>query len=388
MLDEQPSPRTASVVINNYNYARFLGEAMDSALAQTHPATEVVVVDDGSTDDSREVIDRYGDSVVTAFTKNGGQSSAINTGFEASNGELVIFLDADDTLFPNAVERAVATLAPGMSKVHWPLVETDAQGKATGRLWPQPPLPRGDMRQVLFEQGPDVVPFPPTSGNAWARGFLATILPMPVLRHPMDGDGARRPMGSMFVDTYMAMMAALLGTLGLVPEPLGTYRIHGGNYFADSAFDERVDVHAWVSEQHRQELVRVCQRESIAFPEEMKTRLTWFERLAAARDELISVIPEGERFILLDEDQFVIRETRGRTAVPFPELDGAFGGTPVDGVAAVAELQRLRARGLHHMVVAFPAFWWLDHYTELAECLNSTWVTLLRSEQVIVYKAP
>src|SRR5215207_9122886 len=99
--------RSVSIVVNNYNYARFLGEAIDSALAQTHPDTEVVVVDDGSTDHSREVIAGYGDRVVPVSKENGGQASAFNAALPVTRGEVVLFLDADDQLLPTAVAAAV-----------------------------------------------------------------------------------------------------------------------------------------------------------------------------------------------------------------------------------------------------------------------------------------
>src|SRR3954451_20463787 len=94
-----------SIVIDNYNYARFLPEAIESALAQTYPDTEVIVVDDGSTDDSREIIASYGSRVRPVLKTNGGQASAFNAGFAASRGDVVLFLDSDDTLFPEAVEN-------------------------------------------------------------------------------------------------------------------------------------------------------------------------------------------------------------------------------------------------------------------------------------------
>jgi len=89
-----------SIVIDNYNYRQYLGEAINSALDQTYRAVEVIVVDDGSTDQSREVICDYGDRVISIFKDNGGQASAMNIGFARSHGDFVIFLDADDMLFP------------------------------------------------------------------------------------------------------------------------------------------------------------------------------------------------------------------------------------------------------------------------------------------------
>ena len=90
--------RLASIIINNYNYGRFLADAIDSALSQTYPHVEVIVVDDGSTDSSRVIIGRYGDRITAVLKENGGQASAFNAGFRVSLGETIVFLDADDIL--------------------------------------------------------------------------------------------------------------------------------------------------------------------------------------------------------------------------------------------------------------------------------------------------
>jgi glycosyltransferase involved in cell wall biosynthesis len=86
-----------SIVVNNFNYGRFLRQSIESALAQDHPRTEVIVVDDASTDGSVEIIRSFGDRIVPVCQeRNGGQAAALNAGFAASRGELIIFLDADD----------------------------------------------------------------------------------------------------------------------------------------------------------------------------------------------------------------------------------------------------------------------------------------------------
>jgi len=83
------------IVVDNFNYGRFLGEAIDSALAQTHPHVGVIVVDDGSTDESRNVLARYDDRIDVVLKENGGQASALNAGLARCSGDAVIFLDAD-----------------------------------------------------------------------------------------------------------------------------------------------------------------------------------------------------------------------------------------------------------------------------------------------------
>jgi glycosyltransferase involved in cell wall biosynthesis len=88
-----------SIIINNYNYGRFVREAIDSGLNQTYSHKEVIVVDDGSTDDSREIIASYGNGITSVLKENGGQASAFNAGFAVSQGDIICFLDADDIFY-------------------------------------------------------------------------------------------------------------------------------------------------------------------------------------------------------------------------------------------------------------------------------------------------
>src|ERR671933_952190 len=103
-MKEQP---LVSIAINNYNYARFLPQAIDSALNQTYPNVEVVVVDDGSTDNSREIIASYGSKIIPGLKENGGQASAFNAGFAASRGDVICFLDSDDAFLPEKVAEVI-----------------------------------------------------------------------------------------------------------------------------------------------------------------------------------------------------------------------------------------------------------------------------------------
>jgi glycosyltransferase involved in cell wall biosynthesis len=96
-----------SIIINNYNYEQFLAEAIDSALAQTYSKIEVIVVDDGSTDNSRNIIDCYDSQIIPVLRSNAGQSSSLNEGFKVSKGEIIFFLDADDIFAREKVEKIV-----------------------------------------------------------------------------------------------------------------------------------------------------------------------------------------------------------------------------------------------------------------------------------------
>src|SRR5919112_291203 len=106
---EQDAAPLVSVVIPCYNQAHFLGEAIESVLAQSYPNFEIIVVDDGSTDDTSEVAGRY-PKVRLVRQENQGLSGARNAGLARSEGEYVVFLDADDRLLPEALETGLEYL--------------------------------------------------------------------------------------------------------------------------------------------------------------------------------------------------------------------------------------------------------------------------------------
>jgi len=100
--------RRVSVIIPTYNYGHYLSEAVNSVLSQTFPIDEIIVVDDGSTDNTEETVRTFGDKVMYVRKENAGLSAARNTGIEHSTGDLVAFLDADDIWYPEKTEKQVA----------------------------------------------------------------------------------------------------------------------------------------------------------------------------------------------------------------------------------------------------------------------------------------
>lgn len=97
-----------SVIIPSYNYGRFVGQAIDSALSQTYPQVEVIVVDDGSTDDTQVQLKHYGDRIRNIHQVNQGLSAARNTGIREARGDWLAFLDSDDAFHPRKLELQMA----------------------------------------------------------------------------------------------------------------------------------------------------------------------------------------------------------------------------------------------------------------------------------------
>ena len=200
-----------SIVIDNYNYANYVAQAIESALAQTHADVEVVVVDDGSTDASMEVIRRYADRVQVVQQPNGGQGAAYNAGFARATGEVMIFLDADDWLYPNAASEVAAAWRAGVSKVQFRLDMVDKGGASLGRQLPRD-LHDDNARELMCEFG--AYGSPPGSGNAFHVDFLLKVL-------PMDAAAWR-----IAADSVPILLAPAYGAVVSVAHALGAYRLH------------------------------------------------------------------------------------------------------------------------------------------------------------------
>jgi glycosyltransferase involved in cell wall biosynthesis len=366
----------ASVIIPNYNYARFLPAAIDSALRQTYRPLEVIVVDDGSTDGSHEIIAQYGKAISAIFKPNRGQDSAINAGFAASHGDVVCFLDADDLLEPGAMTSAVAEFErdADVVKVHWPLWMIDLHGRRTGAVVPASTLPEGVLLEAVASAGPGAYTTPPTSGNAWARRLLERVLPIPE---------ANIRSGS--ADMFLSAVAPLYGRVGRLATPHGAYRAHGGNGYLGRQLDRLpLMVAAW--EQQAAILASRLAERGIPVDPSAWRRGSWLHRLERATSQLSRLLPPAAPFILVDEEQWGMPDVLfGRRRLPFLERDGVWWGPPPDDVTAMRELERLRAAGVAAIVFAWPAFWWLAHYAGFHGHLKAKFRCLLENEELVVF---
>jgi glycosyltransferase involved in cell wall biosynthesis len=220
-----------SILIPSYNYARYLAAALDSALSQTHREVEVIVVDDGSTDESAAIIGSYGDRVRSVQKENGGPVSALNVAFERSHGELICFLDADDVFEPDKVERVVAAARdmPDAYLIGHQLQAMDSDGRPTHPPFPRR-VPNGDLRDRVIRGGGWFF-HAVSSGLAFRRSFAERLFPIPTECVVRIGTETHRIMTE--GDTYLAGPAALLAPVAGIQAPLARYREHGANRTAD-----------------------------------------------------------------------------------------------------------------------------------------------------------
>ena len=132
---DETQQMTVSVIIPTYNRAGFIAEAVQSALDQTRAPNEIIVIDDGSTDDTQHVLARFGPPVIVIERANGGEAAARNSGLRAATGDAVIFLDSDDLLVPECIERCVQTLEehPNVGVVYTDAFLCDREGNRISR---------------------------------------------------------------------------------------------------------------------------------------------------------------------------------------------------------------------------------------------------------------
>jgi glycosyltransferase involved in cell wall biosynthesis len=238
-----PSDSLVSIIITNYNYGRYLANAINSALCQGYSSIEVIVVDDGSTDHSEDVIKSYGSRILPLFKQNGGQASAMNAGFRQSHGEIIIFLDADDMLLSDTVQNVAEVFQthPNVAKVMYRMEVINAEGKLTGEIKPglHLPLRSGDLRHQILSFPFDMT-WMATSGNAFSAKVLQTILPIPEQDFPI------------MADFYLSHLAPLFGLAIFLPEVGAYYRLHSANNFARRTRDVDVSqIRAYIHYAHK-----------------------------------------------------------------------------------------------------------------------------------------
>lgn len=207
---------SVSVIISSYNYAHFLGTTIESVLAQTYPAHEIIIIDDGSTDASAEVARSFGARVKFIGQKNQGVCVARNHGARLATGDVLAFLDSDDIWRPRKLERQVAafTADPEVGLVSCGIRYFNPQGETI----------------VEYTQGK----------SGWcARDILlykepvlnTTASAIAVSREVFERIGGFDERRELFAaeDREFSYRAAQISKIVFIPEILVDYRIHGGN---------------------------------------------------------------------------------------------------------------------------------------------------------------
>ncbi|AXH98442.1 glycosyltransferase [Sporosarcina sp. PTS2304] len=262
----------ASVLINNYNYGRFLKVCIESVIDQTYPDVEMIVYDDGSTDESISIMEEYKEQIQIIAHENHGktpninQMNAINKAFELSTGDVILLLDSDDFFMNNKIEEVVCifTKDSTIEAIQHPLKTVDAEGKPTGVIEPilkynENPIESIYATKNLFHH------FSITSGLSFRRSFLKNVLPL------VEDERTK-----LFSDTRLMLLAALDTKIATIFSPLAYYRRHGKNAWG-SIGDPAV--HKQYTEElysFFNEVTKVRNKKPIYYSEELFLESTYF----------------------------------------------------------------------------------------------------------------
>jgi glycosyltransferase involved in cell wall biosynthesis len=246
-LTQEETPKRSelcSVVIPAYNASHHVGPAIESVLAQTYPYVEVVVVDDGSTDDTAAVLERFGRDVIVVRTTNAGPGAARNVGLRHARGDRVAFLDSDDLWAPRRLERCIEQLD---ERPEIDFVTTDAALIVDDVVTAQRFY--GDLVDPRFPE-PDEQLQMMVDHNFLFVSVVAN-------RHAVDAVGGfdenRALMSSEDYDLWMRLLLAG-ARAALIREPLASYRLRSDSLSANTP--ENWSSHLRVLEKHLPELWR------------------------------------------------------------------------------------------------------------------------------------
>lgn len=329
-----------SVLIPAYNAARYVTDALQSVSAQTCEDYEIVVVDDGSADGTRELVagwagafsrstDRHVELVCTA---NRGQSAALETGYRACSGRFIALLDADDRWLPWKLARCREALGsrPQAGLAVHPLYVIGDDGRRTGAVRPKVArLSDGDVRAEVRRTGRVVV------GGSTAMviesGVFRSLIPFPTTRFAFGADA------------YLALGACLATPVAAIPEPLGEYRLHGGGQY----------------------LRRMLTRAGLAASVEFQETLARHFGMDDARRRNANWL----------RNAFALRRLEGGAGLPSREYQDLLGATLTDPVMGVS--QRLSLAAFWTLCAVIPRPWferlwrWFQYrqtgYAEIAE---------------------
>jgi glycosyltransferase involved in cell wall biosynthesis len=213
-----------TVLIDTYNYGQFIEEAVSSALAQDFPAEEreILVVDDGSTDDTEERLRKFGEAIRYLKKPNGGQASAFNFGFAQARGEAIALLDADDVWLPEKLGRLYEEFErhPQAGMVYHRVHLWNGEAGISEDTYFIPVSGHVlENRRALLQY-----PMAGTSCLAFRREALQKLLPVPESLQFQ-------------ADAYLTALIIFVSPVAAVAEFLGKYRMHGANLFQTN--DER-----------------------------------------------------------------------------------------------------------------------------------------------------
>ncbi|MBW4423605.1 MAG: glycosyltransferase family 2 protein [Nostoc desertorum CM1-VF14] len=393
-----------TIAIPTYNRSELLKFSLKSVLSQDYSDYQVLVLDNASDDDTEAVVRSFSDSriIYVRNETNIGLFRNFQRAIEINHSPYLSFLPDDDILLPNFVGESVLALDKhphaGLSVAQAELIDTNGiPVHVTGE----------ELSDSFLEGLIDGLEFihKIVDGRKWILRASAVMFRACALAAV---GGYDTPHSKYMIDLNLYLRIAAQFDIFFIAKELAQVRFHveqdsqatfhsPGGTGPLAVMAERTDAIAYLLQSPRAEdasyrqwlakrLLHISMRRS-EFTSELipEINLSWSERLEIAMQEIASVIPSGKRLILVDENQWGCEMLPEFDALPFLEHEGQYWGAPLDDEIAIQEIERMRQAGASFMVIAWPAFWWLDYYSGLRNYLSSNFRCVLENSRLVVF---
>ncbi|MEA5626108.1 glycosyltransferase family 2 protein [Nostoc sp. UHCC 0251] len=393
-----------TIAIPTYNRSDLLKISLQSVLSQDYSDFQALVLDNASTDDTEAVVRSFADPRITYVRNetNIGLFRNWQRAIELNSSCYLSFLPDDDIVLPNFISESVLALDNhpdvGFSVGQIEVIDNN------GAFLEDKSRRFSSNFLEGFIDGLDFV-HQIVDGRKWILLFCAAVMFRADALAAVGGYDT--PHSKYLLDLNLYLRIAAQFDLFFIPKTLAQFRSHaeqdsqlnfgsGGTgslaaiaertdaiaYLLQSSLAEDASYRQWLAERLLYLNMRRSELTSELIPE---LNLSWSERLQIAMQEIASVIPAGKRLILVDENQWGCEMLPKFDALPFLEHEGQYWGAPLDDEMGIRELERMRQAGASFMVIAWPAFWWLDYYSGLQNYLRSNFRRILDNSRLVVF---
>ena len=390
-----------TIAVPTLNRSSLLKACLSSILTQDYQNFNVIVLDNASTDDTQDVVASFADPRIAYIgcEENIGQLLNWNRAIDLNSSPYLNIFHDDDVMLPGFISSSVRILDdnPGIAMSCTLARNIDIDDKPLGveglEEWPGGVIDGTDFLHSVARGQPNAVP--PSSVM-----FRASALEV---SGKFDS-----PHNRYHIDRNILYRIASRFDIGYINRELIQLRCHEEQlreqYASNSqertmipAIAERIDAigmlllskraedfsyRKWLEERLLFWNARYSEFVNSLMPD---SYWTWSERLDMVVREVSELIPVNNKLILIDADQWGLELFADYQVIPYTERDGMYYGPPQDDETAVKELKRLQETGADYVIIGWPAFWWLEHYSKLTDYLQTQYPCILSNSRLIVY---
>ena len=370
-----------SIIIPTYNYGHFIGSTITNIQEQTLEEWECIIVDDGSTDNTRQIIEEFKKSdnrIKYIHQENMYQAAAKNAGLKVCSGKYIQFLDADDLLESRKLERQFYFLEEHQyvdivygNTRYFPSEELDARWYFMNKNDP-PWIPE------ISGSGEKVI------STIVNNNFLT--INSPLIRKSVFEDVGSFDEDLKLVEDWHFWIRCALKVKFVQYEnwPLTTALVRS---HSTSSSRNRAQVNASTALMRQKLDILITDEETKLLNKNLLNELVaWIHLIKRTEQELKNVIGDEQNFILIDQDE-IRHELKIDTCsiIPFMENDGAFWGLPADDAEARDELERQIRSGAEFIAFWWNSFWWRDQYPGFYKHLCESYVCVINNDRLIAF---